>query len=275
MVGRAAPPDGGPAGPVGDDATLPSGGLDARSLTFCAPSTHPRVTYQNDFHCNETAEELSGLLDGAVGMLQDLEGNWKDAVRNSIQLGGPAGSEGGTRRAPVRRGLQSDLDGAADGPGRGDAGGGAGGGQESRRLTRSAFTRTLLEREGGAARGGSDHDDASPSSSPAKGRGGTGRRVSVFAVRGLSRLRETFAALDDSVRNLGRDRVADVGGGAVDIIGPDEVRTDGACVFLFAGSVPAGPCPFCFLCFNSHLGLCLCMLALARTHGTCTSRFRN
>ena len=282
VVGPAAAPEGA-ADPVSGGrggATLPSGGLDARSLTFCAPAAHPRVTYQNDFHCNETAEELSGLLDGAVGMLQDLEGNWKDAVRNSIQLGGNTSSgarakaRGEAGRASVCRGLESDLDGAANECNGGDAEAADGnGGQENRRLTRSAFTRTLLEREeeGTSREGGHDATNAVPSSSPVRAgtRGAADRRVSVFAVRGLSRLRDTFAALDDSVRNLGRtDRAEDGGGGgAVDIIGPDEVRQVRVSSLPGLGSPPepALLCifPFCF-CSRSD-GQCACTLSLVST----------
>ena len=283
VVGPAAAPEGA-ADPVSGGrggATLPSGGLDARSLTFCAPAAHPRVTYQNDFHCNETAEELSGLLDGAVGMLQDLEGNWKDAVRNSIQLGGNTSSgarakaRGEAGRASVCRGLESDLDGAANECNGGDAEAADGnGGQENRRLTRSAFTRTLLEREeeGTSREGGHDATNAVPSSSPVRAgtRGAADRRVSVFAVRGLSRLRDTFAALDDSVRNLGRtDRAEDGGGGgAVDIIGPDEVRQVRVSSLPGLGSPPepALLCIFPFVLFLLTLGRTMCLHSFSRFH---------
>ena len=63
-----------PAAKKGDCSTLPESRLDTRSLTFCInPYAGSECSYPNDFHGGETPEELSEILDGAVGMLQDLE----------------------------------------------------------------------------------------------------------------------------------------------------------------------------------------------------------
>jgi hypothetical protein len=48
--------------------------LNSRQLTFCAPGYMGKgCNYENDFYHGENAEELAECLDGAVGMLQDLE----------------------------------------------------------------------------------------------------------------------------------------------------------------------------------------------------------
>jgi hypothetical protein len=51
---------------------LPTSMLNSRQLTFCAPVGR-ECGYENDFWQGEGAEELAECLDGAVGMLQDLE----------------------------------------------------------------------------------------------------------------------------------------------------------------------------------------------------------
>eukprot|EP00978_Attheya_sp_CCMP212_P007947 scaffold18479_cov47-Attheya_sp.AAC.1 len=118
----------------------------------------------NDFYCGETADDLAEILDGAVGMLQDLDQNRKDAIRNSIQL------EAGTMK---RRSLLPSLAAAAAAatPITTDPEDGG----RARRLTRSAFTKTLNE----------PRDAIS----------------TAFEIKGLSRLYETFATIDNSVRN--------------------------------------------------------------------------
>ena len=53
---------------------LPARMLNSRQLTFCAPGFSGKdCNYENDFYHGENAEELAECLDGAVGMLQDLE----------------------------------------------------------------------------------------------------------------------------------------------------------------------------------------------------------
>ena len=66
-------------------------------------------------------------------------------------------------------------------------------------LTRSAFTKTLRERELGMAHGNTSSHDPSLVQS---GLRPVRQRVSVFDVRGLGRLRETFLALDNSVNDI-------------------------------------------------------------------------
>jgi hypothetical protein len=63
-----------PVAKKGEYSTLPESRLDTRSLTFCLnPYAGSGCSYPNDFFGGETPEELSESLDGAVGMLQDLE----------------------------------------------------------------------------------------------------------------------------------------------------------------------------------------------------------
>lgn len=53
---------------------LPPSALNSRQLTFCASGPMGReCSYEMDFFHGENAEELAECLDGAVGMLQDLE----------------------------------------------------------------------------------------------------------------------------------------------------------------------------------------------------------
>jgi hypothetical protein len=61
-------------GTTARQGVLPTSRLNSRQLTFCAPGYMGReCNYENDFYHGENAEELAECLDGAVGMLQDLE----------------------------------------------------------------------------------------------------------------------------------------------------------------------------------------------------------
>lgn len=112
----------------------------------------------------ETADDLVEILDGAVGMLQDLDQNRKDAIRNSIQLE--------TAYTPARRrSLLSEMDATEEASSIGEpspvtTGGG--------RLTRAQFSKKLEKHPNGQQR-------------------------TVFDVQGLGKLKETFAMLDKSV----------------------------------------------------------------------------
>ncbi len=55
------------------DSSLPEARLDVKSLTFLTQPVDDGCSYVNDFYGGEAPEELSECLDGAVGMLQDLE----------------------------------------------------------------------------------------------------------------------------------------------------------------------------------------------------------
>jgi len=215
------------------NSVLPASRLDTRSLTFC--SVRPSdggCTYVNDFFGGETPEDLSECLDGAVGMLQDLEQNWKDAVRNSIQLppavprpptstqvqGG--GSNGGRRNLKFGESEPSSNSNMGTAESSNDS---------CRRLTRSAFTKTLLEREmemTSSHSPGSYHDN--DPSSPTKHHPSLTEhhhapisRISVFDVRGLSRLKETFSALDNSVKDIQMGREKGKNEDGINILAPD------------------------------------------------------
>jgi len=157
-------------------SSLPESRLDTRTLTFQRPA-EAGCSYVNDFFGGESPEELSEGLDGSAAMLQDLEQNWKDTVRNAMNQVPPTNSD-------------QNMGGDSN--------------EGSRRLTRLAFTKTLLEREMEMTTEDSNKKPASPakpfvpSSSTALGQG----RTSVFAIRGLSHLKETFTALDNSVDSV-------------------------------------------------------------------------
>jgi hypothetical protein len=101
----------------------------------------------------------------------------------------------------------------------------------SRRLTRSAFTKTLLEREleMNNSSAGSSLDEKAPSS-PAKHPPPSlptalhsTSRISVFDVRGLSRLKETFSALDNSVKDIQMGREKGKNKDGINILSPELV----------------------------------------------------
>ncbi len=206
-----------------------------------------RKRQEHFFCCGETADDLAGILDGAVTMLQDLDKNRKDAIRYSIQMsrvnynkrqkvvvdhghGGGGGGSAGTAgtggggtvtfgmtkmhgfypaQAPsaARAILLDDGDRRHGTSGNGSTGATAkANNNEDDRvqegiLTRSAFTRTLRESDFAAAvnpsHGFGIHSgaprDMSESSNSKLGSNTT------FGVRGLARLDETFAAIDNSL----------------------------------------------------------------------------
>eukprot|EP00804_Cyclotella_cryptica_P003787 CCRYP_008928-RB/>CCRYP_008928-RB protein AED:0.16 eAED:0.12 QI:0/0.54/0.5/1/0.54/0.41/12/11630/1488 len=209
--GGAAPPSktasGGvlPGVSLSSSSSLPASMLNTRSLTFCPPQGRRReCSYENDFYHGENAEELAECLDGAVGMLQDLEQNWKDAVRNSIQLSFSQGAH--PTAAPSqqggRRNLLSSMGEETDDIPETEASGihATNDAHTSleRRLTRSAFTKTLLEREMEMT---VLQNDGETSILPS-GVNAVRHRISVFDIRGLARLRETFSAIDNSVNEV-------------------------------------------------------------------------
>ncbi len=104
----------------------------------------------------------------------------------------------------------------------------------NRRLTRSAFTKTLRDRElemnNNSA--GLSLDD-SGSSSPAKHHQSSSSslsmvihatsRISVFDIRGLSRLKESFSALDNSVKDIQMGREKGKNKDGINILSPELV----------------------------------------------------
>jgi hypothetical protein len=125
----------------------------------------------------ETLDDLVEILDGAVGMLQDLDQNRKDAIRQHIQF--EAWPNGTTVPSP-RRSLLAELayneHACSSFPNAGD-----------RRLTRAQFTKALLEQNEGQAK-------------------------TVFDIKGLSKLKDTFNMIDKSVEGVqkGDDNILEV-----------------------------------------------------------------
>jgi hypothetical protein len=125
----------------------------------------------------ETVDDLVEILDGAVGMLQDLDQNRKDAIRQHIQF--EAWPNGTTVPSP-RRSLLAELayneHSCSSFPNAGD-----------RRLTRAQFTKALLEQNEGQAK-------------------------TVFDIKGISKLKDTFDMIDKSVEGIqkGDDNILEV-----------------------------------------------------------------
>jgi len=116
----------------------------------------------------ESGGDLVEVLDSAVGMLQDLEQNRKDAIRSEIQWESSKSNKyaiGGSTSGTPNRSLQFSE---ADSTQPAAAAGG------DRRLTRAQFTKTLLEQNNGQAR-------------------------TLFDIQGLSKLNSTFSLIDNSV----------------------------------------------------------------------------
>eukprot|EP00804_Cyclotella_cryptica_P003789 CCRYP_008928-RA/>CCRYP_008928-RA protein AED:0.28 eAED:0.28 QI:0/0.57/0.5/1/0.57/0.37/8/7179/728 len=228
--GGAAPPSKTASGGVlpgvssSSSSSLPASMLNTRSLTFCPPQGRRReCSYENDFYHGENAEELAECLDGAVGMLQDLEQNWKDAVRNSIQLSfsqgahptaAPSLQQGGRRNLLSSMGEETDDIPETEAQGihaTNDAHTSL-----ERRLTRSAFTKTLLEREMEMT---VLQNDGETSILPS-GVNAVRHRISVFDIRGLARLRETFSAIDNSVNEVRMEESKEGCNGGINILHP-------------------------------------------------------
>jgi len=169
--------------------------------------------------------------------------NWKDAVRNSIQLSfqpqtgsqapqptqTQAQAQGGRRNLNFGETAQHS---SSNNMGSTESGYATNGSGCERRLTRSAFTKTLLEREmemsSPSKSGTSKSSFVERESSPIKaqhqsleGRKHQNGRVSVFDVRGLARLRETFSALDNSVKDIQMGREKGKNKDGINILAPD------------------------------------------------------
>jgi hypothetical protein len=126
----------------------------------------------------ESTEDLAEILDAAVGMLQDLDQNRKDAIRHYVQFSDPSLAQTranpastATGQAPQRALWKAASRGgpdqaATDGPGS----------PEVRRLTRAQFSKTLISKESREGEG-----------------------ITVFAIPGIPKLKDTFSYIDKSV----------------------------------------------------------------------------
>ena len=88
-----------------------------------------------------------------------------------------------------------------------------------RRLTRSAFTKTLLEREIEMTILQNDGE----SSILPSGVNAVRHRISVFDIRGLAILRETFSAIDNSVKEVRMEESKEGNNGGINILHPADV----------------------------------------------------
>lgn len=138
---------------------------------------HRSRTDRTDFLAGgETADDLVEILDAAVGMLQDLGQNRKDAIRHHLQFHAFR-----NQRSTQEKGQISGNDLTADKSENslvGRNGSLVDSPTSERRLTRAQFQRTLVEQSKGEQ---SFH--------------------TVFDIRGLLKLDETFAVIDKSVQH--------------------------------------------------------------------------
>eukprot|EP00559_Dactyliosolen_fragilissimus_P004084 CAMPEP_0184860388 /NCGR_PEP_ID=MMETSP0580-20130426/5288_1 /TAXON_ID=1118495 /ORGANISM="Dactyliosolen fragilissimus" /LENGTH=1649 /DNA_ID=CAMNT_0027357477 /DNA_START=36 /DNA_END=4985 /DNA_ORIENTATION=+ len=191
-------------------------------------------SWENDnsfFLSGETADDLVEILDGAVGMLQDLDGQRKDAVRYFIQMERtrnvknsshstlPSGvlsiSTESSNSKNIKSAVNMDTEVSKKGNAEQDI--------WERRLTRSEFTRTLRERTmdkdfnnqvssngswksnvANISNEGSSSLNSIEINKSAQLMGGLTSCYTTFGLQGLSRLHETFSAIDNSVnaRNI-------------------------------------------------------------------------
>jgi len=222
----------GRGGSMGDQSALQSG--------IYKPFSGTRKRHHDFFFCGETADDLGMIVDGAVTMLQDLDQNRKDAIRYSIQM---------SRARKRRRRLDHNNNDNSNQDGRlyTTATSGSMGGtgivtdsishndtddiEEEQRgwLTRSAFSRTLQENKWGGEEL-PDFEEASQKSNISTGGYsnsalGLGANT-TFGVKGLARLDQTFAAIDNSLNAA----VGGTGVGGINIF--DEADHGRACELL-------------------------------------------
>jgi hypothetical protein len=113
---------------------------------------------------SESSDDLAEIVDGAVGMLQDLDQNRKDAIRHFVQQ--ERMSQGQVASTSAQRSLFGNADTAT-----------ASSSEDTivnRRLTRAQFSKTLSEQS-------------------------QGEYETVFDIPGISRLSESLAKMDQSV----------------------------------------------------------------------------
>jgi hypothetical protein len=207
----------------GDNAGNGIGDQSALQTGVYKPFVGKRKRHHDFFFCGETADDLGMILDGAVTMLQDLDENRRDAIRYSIQM---------SRTRKKKRRLEQNGDGNLDSTivtsgslsadGDGIANDDDDFEEEKGRLTRSAFSRTLQQNKWGGE-GILDFEEANKTNLSAGGYSnlilGFGANT-TFGVKGLSRLDQTFAAIDNSLNAA----VGGSGFGGIDIFDEADVR---------------------------------------------------
>jgi hypothetical protein len=133
----------------------------------------------------ESHDDLAEILDAAVGMLQDLDQNRKDAIRHYVQFSdAPSGGQSKRHAVPAVAGAATLEKNRKSQQQKRSNSSSAGNGVQivantqspaMRRLTRAQFSRTL-------EKGNRDGDG-----------------LTVFAIPGVSKLKDTFAFIDQSV----------------------------------------------------------------------------
>jgi|AntRauTorckE5430_2_1112549.scaffolds.fasta_scaffold03973_1 hypothetical protein len=178
-----------------------------------ARGTSKRKRTELFFCSGENPDELAGILDGAVTMLQDLDKNRKDAIRYSIQMRRvrsrmTSNDSAAANTAVVNVNTHALYPSTAPSAARAILGGTNDEmlNEEQGILTRSVFSRTLRESDWKSEPINPTHGFGTP------GAGQLEQHVVVetsnsnlgasttFGVRGLARLNETFTAIDNSIK---------------------------------------------------------------------------
>ena len=165
----------------------------------------------------ETQDEITEILDGAVVMLQDLEQNRKDSIRNfnmmvhvsSLQshssLSSSSSHPSSSNHSPAQTNNKLEQHQLQQ--------------VQHRRLTRSAFIKTLQERDGvfhtssssPFVWNGSHYVKRNLDLSPLSSNEIAFRKaMSIFDVKGLGRLVDTFSTLDNSVNRNGKVNILEM-----------------------------------------------------------------
>ena len=173
-----------------------------------------RKRMENFFCSGENADELAGILDGAVTMLQDLDKNRKDAIRYSIQMRRVRARRTGTGSGSTGASVLGLYPSSAPSAARAILGDSNDEVQhyEQGILTRSVFSRTLRESDWRSEPANTTHGFGVPGGAGAgapigqhvqhvvmESSNSTLGASTVFGVRGLPRLNETFDAIDNSI----------------------------------------------------------------------------
>ena len=202
--------------------SIKSGNNSSASSTAASPTTSSSSSVADkkwggdDFQCGENETDLTEILDLAVGMLQDLDQNRKDAIRTSIQLAmssnasNNVSSHGDLTKTSVVNGTQIGKSDETNG-------------KQQEQPQHPAARRSLLSQFSEDSQASSSNDKtkndtskmlASQATTPSNQGGGrltraafrklqaqpiVGSKRTAFDIPGLLKLDETFATIDDSV----------------------------------------------------------------------------
>ena len=209
------------------------------------------------FMQGESTDDLADIVDGTVKMLKDLDECRKDSIRSSIQMRRVRAKKDEHSAVNAANAVNELEQGAKEDEGTE--------GQQEPRLTRSAFLQTLHETDlegdakllahgfGLALTGATDDDDSSNLNSlDAK---------TTFGVKGLARLDETLASIEDSLTAYLLKGCSGAGSGAGAGAGAGSGVTLLDSNNIFEEPDVSGMCVCMFACVRACIG---CMIASVR-----------